>query len=100
MVRINVVYEDKMIKKITLKGHADYREYGSDIVCAAVSATYLCTVNGVLSINEDAINVVSDNDKQIINVIDEDINVNKLLINMIECFKSLEKQYPNNIKIK
>ena len=100
MVRINVVYEDKMIKKITLKGHANYSSYGSDIVCAAVSATYLCTVNGILSINEDAINVVSDNDKQIINVIDEDINVNKLLINMIECLKSLEKQYPNNIKIK
>ena len=41
MIRINVNKENNQIKKITLEGHANYDEYGKDIVCAAVSATYL-----------------------------------------------------------
>ena len=32
-------------KDITITGHANYDTYGKDIVCAAVSATVICTVN-------------------------------------------------------
>ena len=55
MIRININYQNNYIKKITLKGHANYADYGNDIVCAAVSATYLCTINGILSINENSV---------------------------------------------
>ena len=100
MIRININYKDNYIKKITLKGHANYNEYGTDIVCAATSATYLTTINGILSINEKSIEVLSENDTQIVNVLNNDDIVNKLLENMIRCLKSLEQKYPNNIKIK
>ena len=100
MIRININYQDNYIKQITLKGHANYNEYGTDIVCAAVSATYLCTINGILSINESSIEVLSENDIQTVNILTKDDVVNKLLENMIRCLKSLEQKYPNNIKIK
>ena len=100
MIRININYQDNYIKQITLKGHANYSDYGTDIVCAAVSATYLCTVNGILSINENSIEVFSNDDSQTVNVLIHDDIVNVLLKNMIRCLESLEKQYPNNIKIK
>ena len=100
MIRININYQDNYIKQITLTGHANYNEYGTDIVCAAVSATYLCTVNGLLSINESSIEVLSEQDKETINVLTQDEVINKLLENMIRCLKSLEQKYPNNIKIK
>lgn len=100
MVRIHVVYQDNSLKQITLTGHANYRNYGNDIVCAAVSATYLCTINAILSIDEATIQVETKEETQIINILKEDEITNKLLHNMIRCLESLEKQYPNNIKIK
>jgi uncharacterized protein YsxB (DUF464 family) len=100
MIRININYQDNYIKQITLKGHANYANYGNDIVCAAVSATYLCTINGIFSINDNSIEVLSKNDCQIINVLINNDTINKLLENMIRCLKSLEEKYPNNIKIK
>lgn len=99
MIRININYHDNYINKITLKGHANYEDYGKDIVCAAVSATYLCTANAILSINNKSIEVLTDNDKQTIIVKEYNDITNKLLINMINCLKSLEKEYPNNIKL-
>ena len=100
MIRININYKDNYIKQITLKGHANYNEYGTDIVCAAVSATYLCTINGILSIKENSLEVLSTSDTQTIKVLIQDTTINKLLENMIRCLRSLEEQYPNNIKIK
>lgn len=100
MIRISINYQDNYIKQITLKGHANYAEYGNDIVCAAVSATYLCTINGILSLNDNSIEVLSQKDTQTVNVLLTDETINKLLENMIRCLKSLEEQYPNNIKIK
>ncbi len=100
MIRICVVSSHGDIKKITLSGHACYSEYGKDIVCAAVSATYLCTINGIFSISNDSIKVSKKKETQIIEVINVNDIVNKLLNNMINCFLSLEKEYPKNISIK
>ena len=99
MIRINVSKKNNLINKITLKGHANYNEYGTDIVCAAVSATYLCTVNAILSLNKDYITVDSNENLQEITVIDNSDIVQILLNNMINCLKSLEKQYPKNINL-
>ena len=99
MIRININYQNNYIKEITLKGHANYSDYGTDIVCAAVSATYLTTINGILSIKDSSLEVLSINDTQTIKVLIKDDTINKLLENMIRCLKSLEEKYPNNIKI-
>ena len=100
MIRIHIVRECNKLKQITLKGHANYSDYGNDIVCAAVSATYLCTVNGILAIVPTSIDVTTSNDTQIIDIISDNEVTEKLLYNMINCLKNLEQQYPNNIKIK
>ena len=62
---------------ITISGHANYDEYGKDIVCAAVSATVITTVNGILSIDETSIEVVENGKVEIKILKDNDI-VNKL----------------------
>lgn len=36
-----------VIRSFSIKGHADYDEYGKDIVCAGVSAVTVGTVNAV-----------------------------------------------------
>ena len=96
MIRIHV---KKSLKEIEIKGHADYNEYGKDIVCAAVSATYLCTINGIFSLHENSIEIQEKNDKKIIKVLEENQTIITLLENMINCLENLEKQYPKNIKL-
>ena len=86
-------------KDITITGHANYDTYGKDIVCAAVSATVICTVNAISSIYINAINVLNDTDKLVINILDNDDITNKLLSNMISLLKELVIKYPKNIKI-
>ena len=99
MIRINVIINNNNYKEISFKGHALYDDYGKDIVCAAVSATYLCTVNAILSISSDSINVIQSDDINIIEVIYNDNITKKLLDNMLKCLKSIEKNYPKYIKI-
>lgn len=93
---IKVIIKDDVI---TISGHANYDIYGKDIVCAAVSATVITTVNGILSIDENAIEV-TEKDKVEIKIIKNTLVVNKLLNNMINLLTELQKDYKDNIDIR
>ena len=93
MIRVN--YNDKVIK---VSGHAEFDNYGKDIVCASVSSIIYTTVNGILNINKDAIKFV-DNKDITIQILNDDEITMKLINNMLELLIELEKQYPKNIKI-
>lgn len=93
MIKVN--YNDKIIK---ISGHAGFDNYGKDIVCASVSSIVYTTINGILNINNDAIKF-SDNTELVIEIVNNDDITNKLIANMLELLKDLEKQYPKNIKI-
>ena len=40
---------------ILITGHALYADYGKDIVCSAVSSIVITTINGIISIDNNAI---------------------------------------------
>lgn len=84
---------------IEISGHANFDDYGKDIVCASVSSIVYTTINGILNINNTAIEVI-DNGKINIKILSSDDITNKLVNNMIVLLKDLEKQYPENLKIK
>ena len=100
MLRIEIIKKDNIIKQINFYGHANYDDYGKDIVCAAASATMICTANAIISIDESAIRIKQEKNIQTINILKKDIIIDKLINNMVECFKSLEQKYPKNIEIK
>ena len=92
----------KVIKKnevIEISGHANYDEFGKDIVCASVSSIVMTTVNSIMSIDDSSINYVDDGDKIIIKKLNDNDIVDKLLNTMILILKDLEKQYKKNIKV-
>lgn len=98
MIKIKVVYKDKEISKISISGHAMYDQYGSDIVCAAVSATVITTVNGIMKYDSSLIDFKKNNDGLIISIL-KDNNVSKnFIINMLDLLEELETQYTENIK--
>ena len=73
---------------ITISGHANYDEYGKDIVCSAVSSTVITTVNGILSIDNSAIEV-TEGEKVEIKILKHSNVVDKLISNMINLLTEL-----------
>mgnify|MGYP003560403392 CR=1 FL=1 len=99
MIKVQISAKDNNIKKINIKGHADYDDYGKDIVCSSVSSITITTVNAILMFDKNYIsyNEKKDNFEIIINENNE--VTNKLIQNMINLLTELSQDYPKNIKI-
>ena len=99
MIRIKVTKRNTVFDKISFRGHANYDEFGKDIVCAASSATILTSINAILLVKEKSINVIQNDNNIDITILEEDNITNKLIDNMLNSLKSIQKQYPKNIEI-
>ena len=89
------------IKKdqITIKGHADYEEFGKDIVCASVTSIATTTINAIIRLDSEAISFKSNAGLIDIVIKKHSDLVDTLLLNMTELLKELEKDYKKYIKI-
>lgn len=96
MIKINIKGN---IDEITIKGHAEYEEYGKDIVCASVSSIVITSINAIIRINEDSIDYNELNGVYIKVLKHTDV-IDKLLTNLVELLIDLEKQYPKYIEIR
>lgn len=84
---------------IVIKGHANYDDYGKDIVCASVSSIVITSINAALRINPNSISYKEDKDKLNIDIISND-NITSLIIeNMVKMLEELANSYKKNIKI-
>ena len=86
-------------KNISVIGHADFDEYGKDIVCAAASSIVLTSIEAIASFDITSIDVIEKQDKLEIVINKEDNITQKLIKNMLNCLNELVKKYPKNIKI-
>ncbi len=98
MIKVNIKGKD-VINKITIKGHSGYEEIGKDIICASVSSIVITSVNAIIRINDQAINY-SDNHGVVIDILKHDEIIDKLILNLIELLKELEKKYSKYIEIR
>ena len=85
--------------KVVISGHANFADYGKDIVCAAVSSIITTSVNDIYVVNKEALNYNDDGKTITIEVIKDDDLVYKLLNNLQELLINLSEDYPKNIKI-
>ena len=94
-----------MIKVVSKKdsivviGHADYADYGKDIVCASASAIVITSINACLRINKESIKYKEEKDKLTIDIISKDKDILLIIENMISMLEELAKTYQKNIKI-
>ena len=98
MLKIKSFKDKQEFKKIEMVGHTNYREEGSDIVCAAASAIIITGINGILSLNLGSIDYQEEKDLVTIKVITNDDITNKLLESMVNLLIELTKDYPDNAK--
>ena len=82
--------------KIEIKGHANYDDYGKDIVCASVSSI---VITAIIEFDPESIYYEDLNNRILIEKLKDDDITNKLINNMIELLEELEKSYKDNIKI-
>ena len=95
MIKVNIKKDE-----ITIKGHSNYKESGSDIVCASVSSICITTVNALLSIDEDCIIYTESDGYLNIKINKHNDIIDKLINNMTNLLKELEKQYNKYIEIR
>lgn len=100
MIKVKVSDREGKIDSIIITGHADYAEYGKDIVCSAVSSIVITTVNAIFSFNTDYISYDEMKDKFVITVKLHNELVDKLIANMLNMLQEIEEDYPKNIKIR
>lgn len=98
MIKVKIKKNNK-IESIVITGHANYDDYGKDIVCSSVSSIVITTVNGIDKIDNEYLLVDEGKDKITLTIKKDNEICEKLINNMIDLLYELEKQYPKNVNV-
>ena len=82
-----------------VEGHAEYGEYGEDVVCAAVSILVINTINSIKHFTKDKTNLVQCEENGIINFRFEEKashDAHLLVESMIYGLQTVEKEYKSD----
>ena len=60
MVIVTYKYNDNNITEVTITGHANFAQLGSDIVCAAISGVVTGTLNALHEMESKTISIISN----------------------------------------
>ena len=95
-----------MCTAFTAKGHSGYGEYGTDIVCAAISALTQACVMGITDVVKAPAHYITKDDvgllemKLLPQTTEEQIAKAQILICTLElALSSISKEYPGTIRI-
>lgn len=102
MIAVEILYDGSNIKGFTVEGHAEYAQYGEDIVCSSVSILTIGTINSIIRMCKKEIKIEQDDGyiqvllpKRIMKKDEARILLTSMLYNL----KDLEQNYPNNIQV-
>lgn len=103
MINVKFIEKDGLLLSFNIKGHADYKNSGEDIVCSAVSAVSQTTLLGLLEvIKVSPLYSMKEGFLQVnIDKLDED-SINKcqiLMKTMLKGLLNMELGYGNYIKV-
>lgn len=108
MINVKIFRDKDYILGFKIKGHAEYADYGKDIVCAAVSVlsqTSLMSLVEVCGIDEDSIDYKIDETGYLEVNLPRNLNIETLKISQIvlKTFElgiiSIIESYPNNVTL-
>lgn len=84
---------------IIIKGHANYDDFGSDIVCASASSIVITSVNMALRIDNNSLDYKEEKNRLTINILTENKTILLIIENMLAMLEELALTYKKNIKI-
>lgn len=104
MIHVTInINDDGLVYAFTMSGHADFDEYGKDIVCAGASAVVFGAANAVINMtkSEPMINMNEENGLFHFEVDDPDVEKLQIILeSMIISLKTIEDEYGEYINIK
>lgn len=101
-----IIYENKTkeYKGFSLIGHADYADSGEDIICAAVSALTINTINSLENFTDEIVEPVTNEEEGLIYLMfektpghDGQLLIKSLVLGLQEIQKSNGNEYMNII---
>lgn len=98
MVLVDITLNEKVIKKIVVKGHSNFATKGKDIVCAGISTVVIGGFNNLKRIEdyvyqvEEGLALVDTQD-----IVDSKDQI--VLETIMTQLKTIEMAYPKSIKI-
>lgn len=99
MIKVEIVYSNKNLASLKVKGHANSNEYGKDLVCAAVSAVTIGALNALEDDSKFEIEVEPGDISLIVKEKPSEHDLTVLEI-MILQLKTIEVSYSSYISIK
>ena len=84
---------------IIITGHANFAEYGKDIVCASVSSIVTTSINAALRLESNSLVYKEEKDKLTIEIKSTNKNILCIIENMLAMLTELADTYPKNIQI-
>lgn len=102
MIKVTFYYNGKFkIKGFELRGHANYDEFGYDIVCASATTNSIGVINSLEELQNVGFEVQEAREGFIAAFIkDDDIERSQLLLNHLKrTLEEFSREYPKNIKI-
>lgn len=101
MVNVTYNYQNNNIDEVAITGHANFSQLGTDIVCAAVSAIVIGTLNALDQMESKTIKVINNISGLVkIKVVIINNNNQVILKTMLWQLKTISAQYKKYLKIK
>ena len=95
MIKVKIYSKSDQIIGFEIMGHANYEEYGKDIICASVSMLAINTVNSIEMFTNDLIHCIKKEDGYLYCIVQSGVSKDtQLLLNAFELgITSVKKQY-------
>lgn len=101
MIKVNFYYQTNNIVKTEVSGHANFDQYGKDIVCAGVSLIMIGGLNALDQLVNQAEVKLEQSDNEIVITVLQPTNDNQMILKtMLWQLKTISEQYKNKITIK
>ncbi|MEI2666082.1 ribosomal-processing cysteine protease Prp [Rossellomorea sp. LJF3] len=103
MITIKFLIHNENICGFTVKGHALFADYGEDIVCASVSTLTIGTINSIMRICKEEVEIEKDDGLigiHLSSTLESSIEAQTLMKSMLYNLQDIEEQYPKNVCVK
>jgi uncharacterized protein YsxB (DUF464 family) len=98
MVAITELYNNDNLIGFDVSGHANYSIPGRDIVCAAISMLTINTINSIYRLSQSELEHCIDDEHTKYIILDSCDTPADVLLKAVRIgYKSLAKQYPDNV---
>lgn len=96
-----VFHKDKEDRIISFKveGHAGYAPSGRDVVCAAVSALVVGTINGLEALTDATFDTTVSHGFTSVDIKEPTAYSNVLLNSMLLSLEGIQEEYPENLVV-